>query len=355
MKKRWTALLLSAAMLFALTVTAAAAEDRESGFYGIGTAERVEIVPLTADGNVVSGVVRDVDASGVQTLFYADSAALRVTVSATVSGIMYFLSVSSGDAVLYADQQTGAASVSFNVSFPLPEQRADFLLSIGSNEPGFAKISVPLSYTPAAASENTASDDGSCPRDESCPMAAYSDLSLNGWYHDGVHFVLADGLMNGMGNGKFAPNGDTSRGMIVTILYRLEGKPDVSGRANPFEDVADGTWYNDAVIWAAENKIVEGYGDGHFDPTGNITREQLAVILYRYAKSKGESFTGTWMFQMDYPDASDISRWADEAMRWCVTCEIINGKDGKLVPGGNASRAEAATMLMRYLVRSPAE
>ena len=110
-----------------------------------------------------------------------------------------------------------------------------------------------------------------CPKDDTCPISAFTDADPTVWYHDGVHFVLANGLMNGMGNGKFDPNGSTSRAMIVTILYRLEGKPDVSGKANPFEDVADGQWYTDAVIWAAENKIVEGYGNGRFDPTGDIT------------------------------------------------------------------------------------
>jgi hypothetical protein len=189
-----------------------------------------------------------------------------------------------------------------------------------------------------------------CPKDDTCPISAFTDARTTAWYHDGVHFVLANGLMNGMGNGKFDPNGTTSRAMIVTILYRLEGEPEVTG-ANPFTDVPDGQWYTNAVLWAAENKIVEGYGNGKFDPNGEITREQLATILYRYAQSKGQGFTGTWMFLLDYPDASEVSSWADEAMHWCVMQGIINGKDGKLVPGGNASRAESATMLMRYCTK----
>ena len=94
------------------------------------------------------------------------------------------------------------------------------------------------------------------------------------------------------------------------------------------------------------------YGNGRFDPTGDITREQLAAILYRYEQSKGGGFVGAWMFLLDYPDAAEISSWADEAMHWCVMNGIINGKDGKLVPGGDASRAEAATMLMRYCTKT---
>ena len=187
-----------------------------------------------------------------------------------------------------------------------------------------------------------------CPQDETCPMSAFSDLDPTLWYHDGIHFCLENGMMNGVGGGRFDPYGTTSRAMIVTILYRMEKEPEVTGKENPFSDVEDGKWYTDAVIWAAENKIVEGYGNGKFDPNGDITREQLATILYRYAQSKGQGFTGAWMFLLDYPDASEISSWADEAMHWCVMNGIINGKDGKLVPGGDASRAEAATMLQRF-------
>ena len=186
-----------------------------------------------------------------------------------------------------------------------------------------------------------------CPKDDTCPMAAFTDLDPTLWYHDGIHFCLENGMMNGVGNGKFDPTGTTSRAMIVTILYRLENEPKVTGE-NPFTDVEDGKWYTNAVLWAAENKIVEGYGNGKFKPNDDITREQLATILYRYAQSKGQGFTGAWMFLLDYPDASEISSWADEAMHWCVMNGIINGKDGKLVPKGDASRAEAATMLQRF-------
>ncbi len=190
-----------------------------------------------------------------------------------------------------------------------------------------------------------------CPKDDTCPMSTFTDLDRTLWYHDGIHFCLENGMMNGVGNGKFDPSGTTNRAMIVTILYRLENEPEVTGKENPFSDVADGQWYTNAVIWAAENKIVEGYGDGTFRPTAPITREQLAAILYRYAQSRGQGFTGMWYFLLDYPDASEISSWADEAMHWCVMKEIIKGKDGKLVPGGDASRAEAATMLMRYCTK----
>ena len=198
--------------------------------------------------------------------------------------------------------------------------------------------------------KETKAKDTACPKDGACPLAAFTDLDPAAWYHDGVEYCLQNGLMNGVGNGKFDPNGATSRAMIVTILYRLENEPAVTA-ANPFTDVAAGQWYTDAVIWASVNNIVAGYGDGRFGPDDAITREQLATILYRYAQSKGEGFKGLWSFKLDFPDAADVSDWANEAMSWMVMNGIINGKDGKLVPKGEASRAEAATMLQRFCAK----
>ena len=136
--------------------------------------------------------------------------------------------------------------------------------------------------------------------------------------------------------------------MIVTILYRLENEPEITAE-NPFSDVEDGKWYTDAVIWAAENKIVDGYGNGKFGPNDPITREQLAAILYRYAQFKGVDVSvGEDTNILSFGDATEVSGWANAAMRWAVGSGIINGKDGRLVPKGDASRAEAATMLQRF-------
>ena len=179
-------------------------------------------------------------------------------------------------------------------------------------------------------------------------MSAFTDLDPTLWYHDGIHFCLENGLMVGVGNNRFDPNGTTSRGMIVTILYRLENEPEITAE-NPFSDVEDGKWYTDAVIWAAENKIVEGYGNGKFGPNDDITREQLAAILYRYAKFKGVDVSiGEDTNILDFPDAGECSGWSVSSVQWAVGSGIINGKDGKLVPKGDASRAEAAAMLQRF-------
>jgi hypothetical protein len=140
--------------------------------------------------------------------------------------------------------------------------------------------------------------------------------------------------------------------MIETILYRVEAEPAVTPE-NPFNDVEADTWYTDAVIWAEENKIVEGYGNGKFGPNDDITREQLAAILYRYAQTKGEGFKGLWSFKLDFPDAADVSDWTTEAVSWMVMNGIINGTtdaEGNTVldPQGDATRAQLAAMVHRF-------
>ena len=175
--------------------------------------------------------------------------------------------------------------------------------------------------------------------------AQMKDLGSNAWYRDGVLWALENGVMNGVSPQSFGPNGDTTRAMVVTMLWRMEGEPKATG-TNPFSDVEAGTWYTDAVAWAAENKIVEGDGS-RFAPNYPVVREQLATILYRYAQYKKADVSASASLS-GYGDASGVSVWATDAMQWAVGSGIINGVDGKLLPQSNASRAQVATMLMRY-------
>lgn len=179
-------------------------------------------------------------------------------------------------------------------------------------------------------------------------MAAYADLDRESWYHDGVHWALENKVMNGYSEEKFAPDDTTSRAMIVTMLHRMEGAPAVAYDMT-FTDVEDGQWYTEAIRWAAANGIVAGYSEETFDPTGTLTREQLATILYRYVRTKGQGFTGLWAFPLTYDDASDVSDWAKEALCWMTMQGVIQGTgSNKLSPQGSATRAQVATMLMRY-------
>ncbi len=180
------------------------------------------------------------------------------------------------------------------------------------------------------------------------PMTQFSDLDTEAWYRDGVLYVLDKGLMSGYGDGKFGPADNTSRAMLVQVLWNLAGKP-TGGYAMDYSDVDGNAWYADAVRWATTLGIAGGYGGGKFGPTDNLTREQLATILYRYAKDQGKGFTGMWAFPLDYSDAANVSDYAYEALCWMTMNGIIQGNPGgTLDPQGLATRAQLATVLMRF-------
>ena len=176
----------------------------------------------------------------------------------------------------------------------------------------------------------------------------FTDLAANAWYTDAVAYVYRHDLMAGYGENLFGPDDDLSRAQLCQIIYNMEGQPATSG-SSVFTDVADGAWYADAVTWAASQGIVGGYGNGLFGPEDNITREQLASILYRYAQSKGyDTSVGENTNILSYTDALEISEYAIPAMQWACGAGIIQGNGGYLDPQGNATRAEIATMLMRF-------
>lgn len=182
-----------------------------------------------------------------------------------------------------------------------------------------------------------------CPRDASCPMSGYTDLNMGEWYHDGIHYCLDEGLMDGVDAGMFAPNATTSRAMIVTILWRLQGSPEVEA-TETFTDVSPDAWYAKAIAWAVAEGVADGYGEGLFGPNDAITREQLAAMLWRYA-ARPESEGGLSAFA----DGAEVSVWAQQAMSWAVSLGLINGVDSdRLDPKGQATRAQTATILMRF-------
>lgn len=168
------------------------------------------------------------------------------------------------------------------------------------------------------------------------------------WALEAIQYVYEKDLMNGVSDTAFAPNKTLNRAMLATILYRMEGSPAVT-TANPYSDVAADTWYADAVIWASENGIVNGYGNGRFGPTDNITREQLAAMLLRYSDYK-EQDTDARNHLTSYTDAGTVSAWALESVQWANAEGLVTGRtETTIVPKGSTTRAEAATILMRYL------
>ena len=181
---------------------------------------------------------------------------------------------------------------------------------------------------------------------DNCPSRAFTDRPDKGWYHESVDYVLEAGLMNGMGKGKFEPDTTLNRAMVATVLYRLSG--DKVSATNAFPDVPANEWYGEAVAWAQQKGIVTGFEDGTFRPMEEISRQDMALMLQRYAETvKGTDTTPTGDLSR-WPDAGQVGSWAVDALRWCVGAGIINGKDGGLQPTGNATRAEFATILMRY-------
>ena len=173
----------------------------------------------------------------------------------------------------------------------------------------------------------------------------FSDVAEGAWYYEAVKLVSENGLMNGLGGGRFGPDNNLSRAELAQILYNKEGAPAASGSA--FSDVTSDSWYASAVAWAAEKGIVSGYGDGRFGPNDLITREQLAIMLWRYAGSPAPSAQA-----LDFPDAGSASGYALEALRWAVENGIISGYgSGQLAPQGLATRAQVAQMMKNFLER----
>ena len=176
----------------------------------------------------------------------------------------------------------------------------------------------------------------------------FDDVSKGDWFYKDVEYVYNEGIMDGVSKREFAPNETLTRAMIVKILYRIEGEP-AGYRSSDFNDVESGRWYTGAVAWAAEKEIVKGYGNGKFGPNDPVTREQLAAILYRYTQYKGWSTAAASGNLDGFKDAASVSSYAVDAMNWAVDEGLLKGANNKLSPKSNATRAQVAAIIHRYL------
>jgi len=177
----------------------------------------------------------------------------------------------------------------------------------------------------------------------------FTDVSPDAWYYPGVSYAYNAKLMNGTGGTTFDPDGNTTRGMIVTMLHRMAGSPSVdrTGSAGNFTDVRDGDYFYDPVLWAVSNNIVTGYSDSTFRPNNTVTREEMSVFLYRYARLADQDMTAREDLSK-FSDAGSVSSWAREEMSWAAASGLITGLSETLLgPGGSASRAQVATIFMR--------
>lgn len=217
------------------------------------------------------------------------------------------------------------------------------LTDLGSGKYTFKMPSSKVNVAFAASGETKPCDGG-----KDCPSAPFKDVDTGKWYHVSIDYVLTHSIMNGVSGTSFAPNSNLTRGMLVQILFNLEGKPQSASAS--FSDVKADAWYAKAVGWAAANKVVTGYADGTFRPNAAVTREQAAAILYRYAQSKGiDVSVGEDTNILSYADALQASEYAIPALQWAVGAGVLNGKSGNLLaPTGTATRAEIAAIMQRW-------
>lgn len=189
--------------------------------------------------------------------------------------------------------------------------------------------------------------DNTKPASDSKPKLPFTDVSTSDWFYSDVMFVYENGLFSGTDSRSFSPNASMTRAMLVTVLYRLEGEPAGTGSSS-FSDVCSGSYYEKAVAWAAANGIVTGTGSTSFSPDAKVTREQLAAILYRYAQYKKQD-TDAGAKLDSFSDAGNVSGYASEALSWAVSEGLINGASGRLTPKGDATRAQVAAILHRFV------
>ena len=217
------------------------------------------------------------------------------------------------------------------------------LTDLGSGKYTFKMPSSKVNVAFAASGETKPCDGG-----KDCPSAPFKDVDTGKWYHVSIDYVLTHSIMNGVSGTSFAPNSNLTRGMLVQILFNLEGKPQSASAS--FSDVKVDAWYAKAIGWAAANKVVTGYADGTFRPNAAVTREQAAAILYRYAQSKGiDVSAGEDTNILSYADALQASEYAIPALQWAVGASVLNGKSGNLLaPTGTATRAEIAAIMQRW-------
>ncbi|MBQ7035078.1 MAG: S-layer homology domain-containing protein [Clostridia bacterium] len=182
--------------------------------------------------------------------------------------------------------------------------------------------------------------------------ASFSDVRSTDWFAPMVEYAVENGLMKGKGEGKFAPNDQMTRAELVTLFYRMEGEPAHSGQ-NPFRDIRATDWYYDEVLWAAENGLVQGKGEGRFDPQAPITRVELAVLFARYARQEKGVDTSDRASVSSFPDAGKIPSWGLADVQWAVQVGLIKGKSNGIInylePLSSATRAEVATLLQRFI------
>ncbi len=334
--------------------------EREDGTIGISGYEGNEkelVIPSTLDGHTVSWIIWGA--------FSGNETIEKVVIPDTVTAISYhafsgcenlkevtlpsglkeigssaFLRCSSMSSIIVPKtvEKIGANALGYLNIESIWNEEDDTWTYEGEKMPDFTILGYEGSAAQAYAKENDIAF---------AALAEYNDVNQGDWYYRYVNWAYANGLMKGYENGDFGPADNLTRGQFAIILHRYEGTPDVTEKST-FPDVADGLYYSDAIIWAKGTGVVGGYANGNFGPDDYMTREQLATMMYRYAKYKGYDVDKKTDLTA-FPDAGNVTEFAETAMSWAVAKGLITGDNGNLNPQGTANRAVTATIMNRFV------
>lgn len=289
----------------------------------------VTLEGTVTDVNYANGLVQDIlvkDAAGNIGRVFING---YITAGTDIQGLEVGCKISATGLASYDDTYSGDSSLYPRIRV---RDRAEIICSEGGDEPDIPDIPLP-SVTPTPTPT---------------PELPFDDVKPGNWFYNDVAYVYEKGIMDGVDNRVFSPNTTLNRAMFVTMLYRVAGEPAVSKTAD-FSDVPGGTWFSDAVAWASSQGIVDGYDDDLFGPYNSLTREQLATILYRYAKWSGRSTYAPTDALAGFADAAEVSAYALDAMRWAVYTGLMQGSENGLEPQSSASRAQVAAIIHRFL------
>ena len=355
MKKLMSMVVLCVVLAMSLTISAYAAESSalsiEAGAVSATSTELTIRVRLTAP--VTDGVFRlHYNAEQLKLLSAASPApdTAEINGPAGAQGLSDGAKLPAGQikTAFVFDETGNARDVVLECRFQITGSAREFTFTVDGGELYQDNQSVACPAVSAKVSLPDVSDSGK-PSQPTGPEKGFDDVKPGDWFYSEVMDLTGKGYINGVSDTLFAPGRNLSRGMLVTILFRMDGENAVAG-TDAFSDVGADSWCGKAVSWAAANGIVYGYKDGRFGPNDMVTRQQMAAILWRYAKYKGLDVTADGTVLPDFPDRGQIASWAGEAVSWAYSRGVMVGRsDGTLDPNGNATRAEAAVILYRFL------
>ena len=325
------------------------------GYAIVCNSSDLEVVNVTTSGNAWGGINIDNRASGKYSTFTMEDGTIGETnnavyienslLTATSPDANSRIKASISDGIFQ-----GPVSVAKKQNETADVDGVDLSISGGTYGNDISDyLDENLVWNPVTGEVGTPSTPGGgTPSEPEEPTWPFEDVTEGeDWFYDAVAYVYENGIMAGTGETVFEPTMELDRAMAAQLFYNLEGKPAVTGDST-FTDVTSGHWAVDAITWAAQNDIVAGIGGGLYDPDSNVTREQFAVMLYKYARFKGYDLTAAGDLTQ-FPDAGSISSWAETALSWANGKGLINGnEDGTLAPGGTATRAQAASILANF-------